>query len=88
MSPRLEEPHIRLVDRDGDAWPFPVHELPSAMAAWTAGHAFWSGVDCWGAAVTLRLFNIVAISHWTAESIAAHAEDAEIERQRSITDGL
>jgi hypothetical protein len=88
MSTRLDEPHIRLIDRDGGAWCFPTQELPSAMAAWTAGAAFWTGIDCWGAAVTLRLMNIVAISHRTAEAIAAHAEDAEIERQRSITEGL
>jgi hypothetical protein len=83
----VDQPHIRLIDRTDRAWVFPVHELPSAMAAWTAGQAFWTSVDVWGRPSTIRLGHVVAIQHWTDESIALlDAEEAE-ERARALING-
>lgn len=87
MTLRLESPHLRATCKDGSAWVLPADARERLRDAWMKGRAFWTGVDLWGATVDIKLGDVTGIQLRTADVIALHAEETEVERVRAMVDG-
>lgn len=57
----------------------PDHYLP-LKAAWMRGEAFYVGTDAYGDEMTVKLGNVVMISHGTPEHMAQAAAEAEADK--------
>jgi len=84
---RSEQPHMKVICKDSSQWSLPMHERKAFEYAWTQSKAFWWGTDLWGAPVIIKLGDITGMVVLTAEALAAHTEEAEEERARSMLAG-
>ena len=71
-----------------DPDPFQLHpdEYSKVREAWMKGEAFYTGRDCYGEAVTLKLGQVVAISESTAAVRAQAREDRKTDKMRDGDD--
>lgn len=70
---------------DGNAYTLQRGEYVRLKADWMAGKAFFTGLAFYGAEMTLRLGDIVAICDTTADHLAAAREDRSAdEREDAI----
>lgn len=66
---------------DGNAYLFARSEYPRLKADWMSGKAFFEGVGFYGAAVVVKLGDIVAIIEETPDTLAASRADRAEDRK-------
>lgn len=76
---------------DGSAYRYDRSEYVALLAAWQAGKAFFTGRGLYGSAITIKLGDIIAVTHTTAEQLAAaladRRADDEDDRQEAMLRG-
>lgn len=87
MALRREEPHTRIITKSSGEYHIP-NELHASIhfAITEDRQRWWDGIDIWGSEISIRLFDIVGLVKFTADSLARwEEEEAEIKTRR-LTD--
>lgn len=87
MKLLTEQPHLRLMCRNGTFCCFPVAQLDAVRETWMAGRAFYHGADLWGDPCWVKLADVVGLCHRTEEGFALVAEDEAERKRRELVDG-
>jgi len=82
-----ERPHLVAVCKDSSIWRLRPEDAADFTWHWTQSKPFWSGVDCWGQSVIVKLGDITGLILETDASIARKAADFEEQRMRAVIDG-
>lgn len=86
MKLQTELPHFRIFAKDG-SYCLPLEQADDFLAAWTAGKAFWSGIDVWGQPLWIKLADIVGACTKTADALALLADEDAEEKRRKLLAG-
>lgn len=76
MARRHEIGQMRVWCRgDGASWTLHPDGYDGLRSAWMRGESFWTGADLYGAMVTVKLGEVVAVGRCSPESVAEHEAD-------------
>lgn len=72
---------------DGSAYAFPRQQHEALKSAWMAGKAFYEGSGFYGAPLTVKLGDIVAIIDASPETLAAQRADVAADKAEDAING-
>lgn len=72
---------------DGNAYRLERGEYQRLLDDWMAGKAFFTGCNCYGDVVSLKLGDIVAVSYHTPKGLAAARADTQADEREDAIDG-